>query len=354
VKLLKKEIIMLRYVKALPASSLKPQSISLKEAVLTGGEELEGDGERSESAAVSPLADDGTSGPPQAEYRGGLPAAGTPGDEQFLNRLEDLVVRLSGARLHAITEEQCVCHILDALDASRGGWVVTMNLDLLRKFVQQPDCKDLYSKANLFVADGMPLVWACRLQGTPLPQRVAGSNLIWSLSAQAAFRGKSIFLLGGNPGTAEAAALELQGRYPELKIAGTFCPEMGFEKNEGEWERLVAAVVCAKPDIVYVALGSPKQELLIEQLRDKLPQAWWLGVGISFSFVSGDVQRAPVWVQQAGLEWLHRLVQDPGRLGKRYLVQGIPFAIELLASAAVRRFFSSSSTERVTRPSPQI
>jgi N-acetylglucosaminyldiphosphoundecaprenol N-acetyl-beta-D-mannosaminyltransferase len=173
------------------------------------------------------------------------------------------------------------------------------------------------------------------------------------LSAQAAFRGKSIFLLGGNPGTAEAAALELQGRYPDLKIAGTFCPEMGFENNEPQWEMLVAAVVCAKPDIVYVALGSPKQELLIEQLRDKLPQAWWLGVGISFSFVSGDVQRAPVWVQQAGLEWLHRLLQDPGRLGKRYLVQGIPFAIELLASAAVRRFFSSSSTERVTRPSQQ-
>lgn len=344
---------MLRYIKAFQASSLGLQSISLKEAVLMGQEQLESDRERSESTAVSPLAQDGTSGHPQAEFRGGLPAAAPPGDEQSPFRLEDLVVRLSGARLHAITEEQCVCHILDELDASRGGWVVTMNLDLLRKFVQQPDCRDLYSKATLFVADGMPLVWASRLQGTPLPQRVAGSNLILSLSAQAANRCKSIFLLGGNPGTAEAAAFELQGRYPELKIAGTFCPQIGFEKNEGEWERLVGAVVCAKPDIVYVALGSPKQELLIEQLRDKLAQAWWLGVGISFSFLSGDVQRAPVWVQQAGLEWLHRLVQEPGRLGKRYLVQGIPFAVELLASAAVRRFFSSSSTERVTRPEQQ-
>jgi N-acetylglucosaminyldiphosphoundecaprenol N-acetyl-beta-D-mannosaminyltransferase len=341
---------MLQDVKAVRASSLKPQSISLEEAVLKDGEQLEGDGERSESAAVSPLADDGTSGHPQAESRGGLPAAKPPGDEQSLKGLEDLVVWLSGSRLHAITEEECVRHILDALDASRGGWVVTMNLDLLRKFVQEPDCRELYSKANLFVADGMPLLWACRLQGTPLPQRVTGSNLILSLSAQASLAGKSIFLLGGNPGTAEAAAWKLQLRYPELKIAGTFCPQIGFEKNEREWEILVAAVVCAKPDIVYVALGSPKQELLIERLRDKLPQAWWLGVGISFSFLSGDLQRAPMLVQNAGLEWLHRLVQEPGRLGKRYLVQGIPFAVELLTSAAVYRFFPRSETERVNGP----
>ncbi len=318
--------------------------------MLTGSEQQEGDGERSESAAVSPLADDGTSGHPQAESRGGLPAAEPPGDEQSLKGLEELRVWLSGSQLHAITQEQCVCHILDALDASRGGWVVTMNLDILRRFVQQPDCRELYSKATLFVADGMPLVWACRLQGTPLPQRVPGSDLILSLSAEAASRGKSIFLLGGNPGTAEAAAGKLQLRYPELKIAGTFCPQIGFEKNEREWEILVAAVVCAKPDIVYVALGSPKQELLIEQLRDKLPQAWWLGVGISFSFLSGDVQRAPVWVQEMGLEWLHRMVQEPDRLGKRYVVQGIPFALKLLSSAAVRRFFSSSETERVNDP----
>ncbi|MHC5024872.1 MAG: WecB/TagA/CpsF family glycosyltransferase [Planctomycetota bacterium] len=247
------------------------------------------------------------------------------------------VVRLRGVPIHSITEAQCVEHIMAELDEGRGGWVVTHNLDHLRRRMQDEGFDDLCTEASVITADGMPLVWASRLQGEPLPERVAGSNLISTLSAAAAARDRSIFLLGGDPGTAEAAADVLRARHPDLVVAGCHCPPPGFEGDPQASERLVDAVVSAAPDVVFVALGSPKQERLIQGLRPLLPGTWWLGVGISFSFLCGDVRRAPHWMQRWGLEWLHRLVQEPRRLGRRYLIDGLPFALWLLASAAVQR-----------------
>jgi exopolysaccharide biosynthesis WecB/TagA/CpsF family protein len=182
----------------------------------------------------------------------------------------------------------------------------------------------------------MPLVWASRLQGTPLPQRVAGSDLISSLSAAAASQGRSVFLRGGDPGTAERASTILRDRYPQLRVAGTFCPPLGFEKDEAELARVAEALKKAQPDIVYVALGSPKQERLIDRLRRVLPRAWWLGVGVSFSFLCGEVRRAPLWMRKWGLEWVHRLLQEPRRLFRRYIVVGLPYATFMLMLAALK------------------
>jgi N-acetylglucosaminyldiphosphoundecaprenol N-acetyl-beta-D-mannosaminyltransferase len=246
-------------------------------------------------------------------------------------------IRLHGVRLHAITEERTIDHILDELDAGRGGTVVTPNLDHIRRCTRDMLFGAIVAEADLVVADGMPLVWASKLQGTPLPQRVAGSDLISSLSREAAKRGRSIFLLGGAPGTAEAAAKVLQEANPTLKIAGVHCPPVGFENNrDAELEKITRALAQAKPHIVFVALGSPKQEYLIQSFRRLLPASWWLGVGISFSFLCGDVKRAPKWAQKIGLEWVHRLVQDPKRLFHRYIVSGLPFAAVMLSRACFR------------------
>ena len=250
-------------------------------------------------------------------------------------------VSVGGLRIHALTEAQCVDHILRQLDAGCGGWVVTVNLDHLRLFSRQPDYADLCALANLTVADGMPLVWASCLQGTPLPERVAGSSLLWSLTAAAATKGRTIFLLGGSPGTANAAASVLRQRYPALHVAGTHCPGPGFEKDPRNVAHLTARLSAATPDIVYVGLGKPKQDLLISQLRARLPRAWFVGVGISFSFVCGALLRAPIWMQRLGLEWLHRLAQEPRRLSTRYLVHGLPSAAALLSGAALQRLRSS-------------
>ena len=189
------------------------------------------------------------------------------------------VVELAGVGLHAINEADTVRVILDELEAGRGGVVVTPNLDHLRRCLTDPHFEALVAEADLVVADGMPLVWASRAQGTPLPERVAGSNLISSLSESAARRGRSVFMLGGAPGTAEGAAKVLQNRFPGLKVAGTYCPPIGFEQNKRIMGELRDVLAASAPDIVYVALGSPKQERLIALLRTALPSAWWLGVG---------------------------------------------------------------------------
>lgn len=246
-------------------------------------------------------------------------------------------VRLRGMHLHAVTPAEANAYILSELSAGRGGWVITPNLDHLRRVRYDAEFAAFFGKANLVLADGMPLVWASRIQGTPLPDRVPGSGLIWSLSHAAAQKSIPIYLLGGTPGTAEAAARQLQTANPGLVIAGVDCPPIGFERDDAAIEAIARRLEIAGPGIIFVALGSPKQEVLINRLRDRLPQAWWLGVGISFSFVCGQVKRAPVWMQNLGMEWIHRLIQEPRRLGKRYLIDGLPFAFVLFVGAFWRR-----------------
>lgn len=242
-------------------------------------------------------------------------------------------VRIADLPFAAVTESQAVEHIVRAARSGRGGWLVTPNLDIVRQCVASPATAAMARQADLLVADGAPILWAGRVQGTPLPGRVAGSNLVEAISAQSAVHGLRVFLLGGDDGIAERARAGLQSRYPGLQVVGTYCPPVGFEKMAQQLEAMAKLVAQAKPDIVYVALGFPKQEHLIRDLRHAAPNAWWLGIGISLSFSGGALERAPLWMQRSGLEWVHRMAQDPKRLSKRYLVHGIPFAFRLLGTA---------------------
>lgn len=247
-------------------------------------------------------------------------------------------IRLDVVDLHVLDQRTCVERTMSELAAGRGGWIATANLDHLWRLRRDPAFARAYGAATLRVADGMPLVWASRLQGVPLPERVAGSDLIHSLTAAAARHGRSVFLLGGNPGTAERAAERLTAAAPGLRVVGTCCPPFGFERDPVQLDNLRRQLRDSRADVVFVALGAPKQEFLIEAVREVLPAAWWIGVGISFSFVAGEVQRAPRWVQRLGLEWLHRLVQEPRRLARRYLWHGPPCALRLFAKALWARW----------------
>jgi N-acetylglucosaminyldiphosphoundecaprenol N-acetyl-beta-D-mannosaminyltransferase len=252
-------------------------------------------------------------------------------------------VSLLGVEFDRITHSGVVARVAAALDQGEGGWVVTPNVDILRQAVRAPESRALLEQATLVLADGMPLFWASRLQGTPLPERVAGSDLVWSLPEMAASRGASVFLLGGDPGVAERAARALIARFPELEVAGTLCPPHGFDQDPVAVSRLIKTVQEAKPRIVFVALGFPKQERLIRDLRQALPQAWMFGLGISLSFVAGEVRRAPRALQVLGLEWVHRFAQEPRRLARRYLVHGVPFALRLLLTAGLTRLSRADS-----------
>lgn len=220
-----------------------------------------------------------------------------------------------------------------------GGWVVTPNVDILRRWRREPQFRDMVKDATFFTADGAPIVWASSILGTPLPARLTGSDLFVALYKLAAKSGLRIALIGGNPGVAEVAVqkLEQQASLPP-QVARTLCPPIGFERSASEMAAIEALLRDWKPHVVFVGLGSPKQEKLIRALRPILPKAWYLGVGVSFSFVAGDVTRAPVWLQRIGLEWLHRLIQEPGRLAARYLKDGLPFVAGLLARSAMKRW----------------
>lgn len=246
-------------------------------------------------------------------------------------------VDISDVRIDPETERSTVERVMSALDRGRGGLMVTVNLDHVRRCRRDEKYRTLVAESELVVADGMPIVWASHVQGTPLPERVAGSNLIWTLCQACAKHNRSVYLLGGDPGAAEGAKTVLERTYPGLRVVGTSAPERGFEKDEAQMARIEADLRASGADLVFIALGSPKQEYLGQRLRAVMPRAWFVGCGISLGFVAGQVKRAPTGLQRVGLEWMHRLMQEPGRLARRYIIDGIPFGLALLAGAAWRR-----------------
>jgi N-acetylglucosaminyldiphosphoundecaprenol N-acetyl-beta-D-mannosaminyltransferase len=254
-------------------------------------------------------------------------------------------IEVMGLPLHSFTMESVIRHLILESSAGRGGYVVTPNLDNMHALSRDQDLRERALAAEVRVADGMPLVWASRIKGDPLPGRVPGSDLIVGLAEELARSGMRLFLLGGGPGTADRAAATLRERFPDLQIAGTHCPPHGYERRPEEMERIRRALVEADPDFVYFGLPFPKASALAAELRPSLPNAWFLGLGISFSFVCGEVDRAPAWMQRGGLEWVHRLYQEPRRLARRYLVEGGPFAL---------RLFWASFRERVATTSRRV
>lgn len=247
-------------------------------------------------------------------------------------------VRMGNFWLDAVTEREVVDRVREAWAAGLGGSVIPVNVDVARTVNHQPDLAELLAAGSLVVADGMPLLWAARAGGQVLPERVTGSSLLFSLSAAAAADGRSVFLLGGAEGVPEKAAGALSARFPDLRVAGAESPPFGFDQSREGVQRTIAAVTAAAPDLVFVGLGFPRQERLIEQLRQARPSAWYLACGGGIPMAAGITRRASPLVQRLGLEWAHRLVIEPRRLARRYLRDDLPFAIGLLARAAMRRF----------------
>jgi N-acetylglucosaminyldiphosphoundecaprenol N-acetyl-beta-D-mannosaminyltransferase len=242
-------------------------------------------------------------------------------------------VTLCGVGFDDVSEVDAVAYVMSELSRACGGQIITPNVDILRRVTCDDEARRHLEASSLIVADGAPLIWASRLQGVPLPARVPGSDLIWSLTEAAAAHGRSVYLLGGEPGTAAQAATMLCHRFPHLTIAGHLSPPFGFDTRPNQLDAVIADVVAAKPDLVHVGLGFPKQEQLIALLRPHLPGTWFLGCGAAIGFVAGVQRRAPRWMQRTGLEWTHRLIAEPQRLMGRYLVHDVPFAFRLLATS---------------------
>jgi N-acetylglucosaminyldiphosphoundecaprenol N-acetyl-beta-D-mannosaminyltransferase len=222
-----------------------------------------------------------------------------------------------GLPLAPLTFEQTLARLDELIRAGQPGFFITANLQYAMLTDQDPRLAAVNQAAAFILADGMPLVWATRFRRERLPERVAGSDLVPALCAQAAAKGQRVFLLGGEPGVAEEAARKLCERYPTLQIAGIEVPPFRPLSVE-ETEQLIGRIRAARADILFVAFGQPKGELWLAEHYQALGIPACAQIGASLNFLAGRVSRCPRWIQRIGLEWLYRLSREPKRLTTRY------------------------------------
>ncbi|MFP5205988.1 MAG: WecB/TagA/CpsF family glycosyltransferase [Acidobacteriota bacterium] len=254
-------------------------------------------------------------------------------------------VAIMGLPINALTADDAV-EVMDSLIQSGGTHqICPVNVDVWLNSLGDHHLHRIMAGCSLVLADGMPLVWASGLLGCPLAERVTGVDLVPKLAALSARKGYRIFLLGGRPGVADRAKALLERIAPGTHIAGTYAPA---EENliRMDHSEILNRIHAARPDILLVAFGNPKQEKWIWMHRKRLGVPLSMGVGGSFDILVGDTRRAPRWIQRCGLEWAMRFVQEPARLGPRYLRDfaglGRRLPMALLAAWMQRPYFGPS------------
>ncbi len=230
-------------------------------------------------------------------------------------------VHLFGFDIDAIRLPEAVDRIYGWMRATDAAcrYVVTPNVDHAVMFQENAEFRSAYESAAMVLADGLPVVLASRLLRRPIPERVAGSDLVPALlEAAETHGGLKVFLLGAAPGVADRAAEKIYERWPAVRVVGTYSPPLGFEHDEAENASILERVATAEAEMLIVGLGAPKQELWVHAHRAGLKVPVALCVGATIDFLAGHKSRAPRWMQRTGLEWLHRLASDPRRLAGRY------------------------------------
>lgn len=226
-------------------------------------------------------------------------------------------VQVWGVPFAPLTLSQAVDAVDALIERGEPSYFITANLHYVMLTHQNPDLAAINREAAFILADGAPIVKAARGFDSPLPERVAGSDLIFHLCELAARKGYRLFLLGAPPGVAEEAAAALVAKYPGLTIAGTACPP--FRKlSDQEHEELLDGIRAARPHILFVAFGQPKGERWIAENLARIGVPAAVQVGASLEFAAGRFTRAPRWMQRSGVEWVFRMLQEPRRLTSRY------------------------------------
>jgi N-acetylglucosaminyldiphosphoundecaprenol N-acetyl-beta-D-mannosaminyltransferase len=230
-------------------------------------------------------------------------------------------VELFGVEIDPLRMDQAVAQIMAwvADPAERCRFVVTPNVDHVVMLQHHDGLKAAYTDAGMVLADGAPVLWSSRLLRCSLPERVAGSDLVPALF-EAAHNHHSLrtYLLGAAPGIADRAAANIRSRWPAVEVVGTYSPPIGFEKDESENAAILNRIASAQPDVLIVGLGAPKQELWVHKQREAIYAKVALCVGATIDFLAGERSRAPIWMREAGLEWLYRVASEPRRLAARY------------------------------------
>lgn len=239
---------------------------------------------------------------------------------------------LLGVAVDNLTLDESVDRIATFVDTGHPHQHVVVNADKVVKAARDPRLASVIASCDLINADGMPVVWASHLLGQPLKERVTGIDLFFRLLREAPARGWRVYLLGARPEVLAECVRRAQRDYPGLQIAGA---HHGYWPPEEE-TALVEQIRAAQPDLLFVAMGSPRKELFLAEHLDTMEVPFAMGVGGSFDVMAGLTRRAPRWMQKTGLEWLYRLLQEPRRMYRRYLIEDMQF-FWLLAVAMARR-----------------
>jgi N-acetylglucosaminyldiphosphoundecaprenol N-acetyl-beta-D-mannosaminyltransferase len=232
--------------------------------------------------------------------------------------VEQPCANVLGVQVEALHMEQAVCRIAEMLRSKCKGYVCAIGVHSVMEAQRDTELAAAFAGAAIAVPDGMPIVWVGRLQGHSRMRRVAGPDLMLEVFRRVAFARCRHFLYGGNEGVADQLAINLKRRFPTAQIVGTYTPPFRILTREEEME-LIAQVELCKPDIFWVGISTPKQEKFMRSYLPKLNTRLMFGVGAAFDFHSGRIKDSPAWVKEAGLQWLHRVMQEPRRLFWRYL-----------------------------------
>jgi N-acetylglucosaminyldiphosphoundecaprenol N-acetyl-beta-D-mannosaminyltransferase len=253
-------------------------------------------------------------------------------------------INLLGVGIHSVNLESAVSAMEAAVLASRHSYVCVTNVHGVMEAQSNPRLQRAINGAWLTVPDGRPSVWIGRAQGQAQMDQVGGPDLILRFCELSSRRGYTQFLYGGAPGVAEQLKNELCRRYPGLNVVGTYTPPFRplTEKEEAELQKLMTLT---KPDVTWIGLGTPKQELFMAQYLGRLDTTLMVGVGAAFDMHTGKIKDAPAWVKRVGLAWLHRLLQEPRRLWRRYLKSNPAFCLAIaLQLLRVKKYHLPLST----------
>lgn len=232
-----------------------------------------------------------------------------------LNRM-----RFMNTYVDNVTLDEAIAHIESFIRDRKVGHVITPNVDQIIRIEQDKYFKEICDNAELILVDGTPLLWIAKWYGHPIKQKICGSDLVPYLCDVATHKGYSVFLLGAAEGVAAKAAENLKVKYPGLKVAGTYSPPYGFEKDEKEIEKINQMLLGSKADLLFVGMGVPKQSIFIYENMNKYQIPMSFSIGATIDFEAGEQKRAPSWINKIGMEWLYRFFQDPKRMFKRYFV----------------------------------
>lgn len=241
-------------------------------------------------------------------------------DNQKISR-----INICGIEIDNISMQETVDAIELLIQKDKKASVVTPNIDHIIKLQQDSKFIKAYKNASLVLVDGVPIIWASKFLGTPLKERINGTDLFELLCKIAADRGYKLFFLGGRSGAALKASKVLRKRHLGIEIVGVYSPPFGFENDKKENDKIIKMIKNSKPDILFVGLGAPKQEIWIYKHKAEYNVPVSIGIGVSFELVAGVIKRAPLWMQKRGLEWFWRLIMEPKKLCKRYLIDDIKF-----------------------------